>query len=331
MSTDPNLYNVSLASKRTTMPSTPCFFGETCQSFHQKTSDSGNDNKTNDKENYGHNKNESEMIESSEMDLIYTQTDNDNLTPSIILTSDDTDWKPCEQGSISSMESISNSPSPRTSYNSLLHWEYLLNKYSELPGEIITFELPLSTLTVEASHHKNVNLGLKLAGSKDLNQMSVFVCGIQPGSIIERDGHIEVGDQLLELNNQVLYGLSHLNAAPLIRSIYMEVIGRSSNIFRRSKCNALRFVIQRHSSNTNLMAALATNQHADVSDSNVFNKLFLLFTLIICTTAILHYFHHESLHPSSVANVLIDFILVVKVSFVIFMATEFQSKILVSR
>ncbi|CAH8675043.1 unnamed protein product [Schistosoma haematobium] len=274
MSTDPNLYNVNLASKRTTMPSTPCFFGETCQNFHQQTSDSGNDNKTNDKENYGHNKNESEMIESSEMDLIYTQTDNDNLTPSIILTSDDTDWKPCEQGSISSMESISNSPSPRTSYNSLLHWginnaqderEYLLNKYSELPGEIITFELPLSTLTVEASHHKNVNLGLKLAGSRDLNQMSVFVCGIQPGSIIERDGHIEVGDQLLELNNQVLYGLSHLNAAPLIRSIYMEVIGRSSNIFRRSKCNALRFVIQRHSSNTNLMAALATNQHADSS------------------------------------------------------------------
>ncbi|XP_018644016.1 multiple pdz domain protein, putative [Schistosoma mansoni] len=45
----------------------------------------------------------------------------------------------------------------------------------------------------------------------------------------------------------------------------MEVIGRSSNIFRRSKCNALRFVIQRHSSNTNLMAALATNQHADSS------------------------------------------------------------------
>lgn len=122
MSRDPNLSNVNLASKRTTMPSTPCFFGETCQNFHQQTSDSGNDNKTNDKENYGHNKNESEMIESSEMDLIYTQTDNDNLTPSIILTSDDTDWKPCEQGSISSMESISNSPSPRTSYNSLLHW-----------------------------------------------------------------------------------------------------------------------------------------------------------------------------------------------------------------
>lgn len=59
----------------------------------------------------------------------------------------------------------------------------------------------MSTLTVEASHHKSVNLGLKLAGSRDLNQMSVFVCGIQPGSIIERDGHIEVGDQLLEVSD----------------------------------------------------------------------------------------------------------------------------------
>ncbi|CAH8574628.1 unnamed protein product [Schistosoma turkestanicum] len=274
MSTDPKLHDVNLPTEQAKMPSISYFFGETCQDLHRQHCDNGDGNEINDKENYSHVQNESEMAESNDIDLIYTQMDNDNLTPSIILTSDDTEWKPCERGSISSMESISNSQSPRTSYNSLLHWginnakderEYLLNKYSELPGEIISFELPLSSLTVEPSHYKNVNLGLKLAGSRDLNQMSVFVCGIQPGSIIERDGHIEIGDQLLELNNQVLYGLSHLNAAPLIRSIYMEVIGRSSNIFRRSKCNALRFVIQRHPSNTNLMAALATNQHIDSS------------------------------------------------------------------
>ncbi|CAH8656525.1 unnamed protein product [Heterobilharzia americana] len=48
--------------------------------------------------------------------------ENDNLTPSIILTSDDSEWKPCEQDSVSSMESIPNSASPRASYNSLLHW-----------------------------------------------------------------------------------------------------------------------------------------------------------------------------------------------------------------
>ncbi|VDQ00684.1 unnamed protein product [Trichobilharzia regenti] len=85
-------------------------------------------------------------------------------------------------------------------HHSLRNAEYLLNKYSELPGEIMTFELPLSNLPVEAGHNKKMSLGLKLAGSRDLNQMSVFVCGIQPGSIIDRDGHIEVGDQLLEVS-----------------------------------------------------------------------------------------------------------------------------------
>ncbi|KAK4474457.1 hypothetical protein MN116_001611 [Schistosoma mekongi] len=270
MSTDQNLSDVNLTSEQTKMPPTSYFFGETCQNIQNQHSDIGNGNKTN-----SHNISESDLIESNDIDF-FSRRENDNLTPSIILTSDDNEWKQCEQDSISSMESISNSPSPRTSYNSLLHWginnskderEYLLNKYNELPGEIMTFELPMSSLNVEASHHKNVNLGLKLAGSRDLNQMSVFVCGIQPGSIIDRDGHLEIGDQLLELNNQVLYGLSHLNAAPLIRSIYMEVIGKSSNIFRRSKYNGLRFVIQRHSSNINLMAAVATNQHADYASS----------------------------------------------------------------
>lgn len=78
--------------------------------------------------------------------------------------------------------------------------EYLLNKYSELDGEILTVEIPLSQLAVDIGHAKVPQLGLCLAGNRDLNQMSVFVCGIRPGSLVDRDGRIELGDQLLEVS-----------------------------------------------------------------------------------------------------------------------------------
>ncbi|TGZ59374.1 hypothetical protein CRM22_009123 [Opisthorchis felineus] len=133
--------------------------------------------------------------------------------------------------------------------------KYLLNKYSELQGNILAVEIPLSNVIVEIGHSKLPLLGLQLAGHKDLNQMSVFVCGLRPGSIAERDGRIEVGDQLLEVNGHTLYGLSHLNAAPIIRSIYVEAIRGSNKIFRKTKMGSIRFVLQRHESNVGSMAA----------------------------------------------------------------------------
>ncbi|VDQ07662.1 unnamed protein product [Trichobilharzia regenti] len=125
MSRDPNFCDVNSPSEQSNMPPTSYFFGETCQNIHRergKTTPGNNSNNNNDSGNCIHDKRETEITESSEIDLINARTENDNLTPSIILTSDDSEWKPCEQDSISSMESISNSPSPRTSYNSLLHW-----------------------------------------------------------------------------------------------------------------------------------------------------------------------------------------------------------------
>ncbi|KAA0199797.1 Multiple PDZ domain protein [Fasciolopsis buskii] len=148
--------------------------------------------------------------------------------------------------------------------------EYLLNKYSELDGEILTVEIPLSQLAVDIGHAKVPQLGLCLAGNRDLNQMSVFVCGIRPGSLVDRDGRIELGDQLLEVNDQTLYGLSHLNAAPVIRSVYLEAVQGGSRAFRRSKTGSIRFVIQRYSGNISLMAATAslTNELAHSSKSS---------------------------------------------------------------
>ncbi|KAF5403248.1 hypothetical protein PHET_03423 [Paragonimus heterotremus] len=139
-------------------------------------------------------------------------------------------------------------------FTSWLSTEYLVNKYCELPGAILSVEIALSSVPYEAGQSRQPQLGLRLAGHRDLNHMSVFVCGIIPGSICERDGRIEVGDQLLEINDHTLYGLSHLNAAPIIRSIFLEAVQRSNKIFYRNKLVTIRFVLQRHESNVVFMA-----------------------------------------------------------------------------
>ncbi|VDK37817.1 unnamed protein product [Taenia asiatica] len=166
-------------------------------------------------------------------------------------------------------------------------FDNLQRKYGELSGEIIVVEItvkeiqeilssnyhnstahqqsisPLSSPTIpvtsfqKPSSHPSSRilktLGISLCGNKDLNQMAVLVCGLRPGSIAEVDGRITVGDQLLELNEHVLYGRSHLNAGPLIRSCLLSVLHRSSN--KRSKApSSLCFVICRNPDNLTNMA-----------------------------------------------------------------------------
>ncbi|KAF8572385.1 hypothetical protein P879_00118 [Paragonimus westermani] len=188
----------------------------------------------------------------------------DSELPAILLTTDATE-SPTDLTSETGDEvpPLEKLKSPRTSYNSLLHWghcphkhdvEYLVNKYCELPGAILSVEIALSSVPYEAGQSRSPQLGLRLAGHRDLNHMSVFVCGIIPGSICERNGCIEIGDQLLEVNDHTLYGLSHLNAAPIIRSIFLEAIQRSNKIFSRNKLGTIRFVLQRHESNLVSMA-----------------------------------------------------------------------------
>ncbi|KAF6771997.1 hypothetical protein AHF37_08750, partial [Paragonimus kellicotti] len=57
-----------------------------------------------------------------------------------------------------------------------------------------------------------------------------------------------------QINDHTLYGLSHLNAAPIIRSIFLEAVQRSNKIFYGSKLVTIRFVLQRHESNLTSMA-----------------------------------------------------------------------------
>ncbi|XP_046567946.1 multiple PDZ domain protein-like isoform X9 [Haliotis rubra] len=85
----------------------------------------------------------------------------------------------------------------------------LQKKYGELSGDIHLVDLSTGSN----------GLGLSLAGNKDRNLMSAFVAGIQPESTAAKDGRITVGDELLEVNGQVLHGRSHLNASAIIKGI----------------------------------------------------------------------------------------------------------------
>nr|XP_023669064.1 inaD-like protein isoform X1 [Paramormyrops kingsleyae]XP_023669065.1 inaD-like protein isoform X1 [Paramormyrops kingsleyae]XP_023669066.1 inaD-like protein isoform X1 [Paramormyrops kingsleyae]XP_023669067.1 inaD-like protein isoform X1 [Paramormyrops kingsleyae] len=86
--------------------------------------------------------------------------------------------------------------------------ERIRQTYGELPGELLLVELD----------KERQGLGLSLAGNRDRSCMSIFVVGIAPGGAAARDSRIRIGDELLEINDQVLYGRSHQNASAIIKS-----------------------------------------------------------------------------------------------------------------
>ncbi|XP_051928492.1 multiple PDZ domain protein [Hippocampus zosterae] len=88
------------------------------------------------------------------------------------------------------------------------NWESIVQRYGSLPGALHAIELEKG----------KTGLGLSLAGNRDRARMSVFVVGIDPAGAAGTDGRMLVGDELLEINGQVLYGQSHQNASSIIKS-----------------------------------------------------------------------------------------------------------------
>ncbi|XP_024918773.1 multiple PDZ domain protein isoform X5 [Cynoglossus semilaevis] len=87
-------------------------------------------------------------------------------------------------------------------------WNTVIQRYGSLPGVLHMIELEKG----------KTGLGLSLAGNRDRARMSVFVVGIDPNGAAGRDRRMVVGDELLEINGQVLYGHSHQNASSIIKS-----------------------------------------------------------------------------------------------------------------
>uniref|UniRef100_A0A674BW38 Multiple PDZ domain crumbs cell polarity complex component n=1 Tax=Salmo trutta TaxID=8032 RepID=A0A674BW38_SALTR len=90
----------------------------------------------------------------------------------------------------------------------LFSTESIIQRYGSLPGLLHMIELEKG----------KTGLGLSLAGNRDRSRLSVFVVGIDPCGAASKDGRIVVGDELLEINGQILYGRSHQNASSIIKS-----------------------------------------------------------------------------------------------------------------
>ncbi|KAL5021229.1 hypothetical protein ScPMuIL_000384 [Solemya velum] len=107
-------------------------------------------------------------------------------------------------------------------------------KYGDLKGEVYLVDLNRGTN----------GLGISLGGNKDRSMMSVFVAGLQPESPAAKDGRIHIGDELLEVNGQMLYGRSHVNASAIIKSITIPkvkvVLLRSTDFLEHMAVKPLR-------------------------------------------------------------------------------------------
>ncbi|XP_076875045.1 multiple PDZ domain protein isoform X3 [Brachyhypopomus gauderio] len=92
-------------------------------------------------------------------------------------------------------------------------WKKVLQRYGSLRG----------ALHMVALEKGQSGLGLSLAGNRDRTRMSVFVVDIDPAGAAGQDGRLCVGDELLEINGQILYGRSHQNASAIIKSAPSKV------------------------------------------------------------------------------------------------------------
>ncbi|XP_029941156.1 multiple PDZ domain protein isoform X2 [Salarias fasciatus] len=124
------------------------------------------------------------------------ETDTDSLT--------ETPGKPSETAKEKKEEEEEEEEEDEFGYS----WKKVIQRYGRLPGVLHMIELEKG----------KTGLGLSLAGNRDRSRMSVFVVGIDPSGAAGRDGRMVVGDELLEINGQVLYGHSHQNASSIIKS-----------------------------------------------------------------------------------------------------------------
>jgi len=82
-------------------------------------------------------------------------------------------------------------------------------KYGRLGGQLHYIRLNKGTQ----------GLGISLAGHKDRLLMAVIVAGLNPKGNAHRDGNMQVGDVILEVNGRVLHNRSHLNASSVIKNL----------------------------------------------------------------------------------------------------------------
>ncbi|XP_070598665.1 multiple PDZ domain protein isoform X1 [Erythrolamprus reginae] len=138
-------------------------------------------------------------------------------------------------------------------------WRKISHQYGNLSGDLHMIELEKG----------KTGLGLSLAGNKDRSKMSVFVVGIDPNGAAGRDGRLQIGDELLEINEQVLYGKTHQNASSIIKCVPSKV----KIIFIRNKDAIHQMAISPGKSLVSASSSSGMVQHeegeVDISSSNL--------------------------------------------------------------
>ncbi|BHF82255.1 hypothetical protein SprV_0802539200 [Sparganum proliferum] len=89
-------------------------------------------------------------------------------------------------------------------------------------------------------------LGIRLVGHKDVNNRGVFICGIREGSLAAATGGLLVSDEIVQVNNICVLGLTHLSAQLLI-SKEAESVRRLFSVGEdNSQANTLSIVVRRN-------------------------------------------------------------------------------------
>ncbi|XP_068615277.1 multiple PDZ domain protein-like [Brachionichthys hirsutus] len=93
----------------------------------------------------------------------------------------------------------------------------MLQRYGSLAGKLHVIELEKDTAAR--------GLGISLTGNRDGSRarMSIYVADVDPQGPAGLDGRIRAGDELLEINGQILYGRSHQNASTIINNAPSKV------------------------------------------------------------------------------------------------------------
>ncbi|XP_065321655.1 multiple PDZ domain protein-like isoform X3 [Gordionus sp. m RMFG-2023] len=186
-------------------------------------------------------------------EIIKKQTcvNSDGATKTVIIEDETIHINPKKLSLISTISSsLSSVPSSPTS-------EKLQNKYNELPGKIHIVEL----------RRTQGRLGICLAGNKDRNKLSVFVVGINSE---DAKKELMVGDEILEANNHVLLGRSHLNASTIIKNLESNEI--KLIILRRA--NGLEeMAIKPTKANEHLLNSICQFQETGLEDDELKKNL----------------------------------------------------------
>ncbi|KRY21548.1 InaD-like protein, partial [Trichinella patagoniensis] len=110
-------------------------------------------------------------------------------------------------------ESIVKAPTMSVKDDQLLLDDELLERFGELNGELHITELR------KANDNR---LGLALVGNKDRSKVSVLIAGIDDESSRAfqafRQGKLSIGDEILQVDDVVIHGRSHLNASSIIKN-----------------------------------------------------------------------------------------------------------------